>query len=47
MIAHGSGIPLKKRLRNLVMLLLRPVAACVPYEKAMAKVDRIAAGREH
>ena len=37
---------LKKRLRNLVMLLLRPVAACVPYEKAMAKVDRIAAGRQ-
>lgn len=36
---------LKKRLRNLVMLLLRPVAACVPYEKAMARVDRIAAGR--
>ena len=28
------------------MLLLRPVAACVPYEKAMAKVDRIAAGRQ-
>ncbi len=36
---------LQKRLRNLVMLLLRPVAACVPYEKAMAKVDRIAASR--
>ncbi|HIS03511.1 MAG TPA: LicD family protein [Candidatus Pullichristensenella avicola] len=36
---------LKKRLRNLVMLLLRPVAACTRYEKVMAKVDRIAAGR--
>ena len=34
---------LQKRLRNLVMLLLRPVAACTTYEKAMAKVDRIAA----
>ena len=27
------------------MLLLRPVAACTTYEKAMAKVDRIAASR--
>ena len=36
---------LKKRLRNLVMLLLRPIAACVSYEKAMARVDRIASGR--
>ena len=36
---------LQKRLRNLVMLLLRPVAACTTYEKAMAKVDRIAASR--
>ena len=36
---------LKKRLRNLVMLLLRPIAACVSYEKAMSRVDRIASGR--
>ena len=36
---------LKKRLRNLVMLLLKPIAACVSYEKAMARVDRIASGR--
>lgn len=36
---------LKKRVRNLVMLLLRPVAAFVPYERALARVDRIAAAR--
>ena len=35
----------KKRLRGLVMLLLRPLAACMRYETVMAKVDRIAAGR--
>ena len=38
---------LKKRLRNLVMVLLRPIAACTRYEKVMAKVDRIAAGRRN
>ena len=37
---------LKKRLRNLVMLLLKPLAACMRYEKVMARVDRIAAGRQ-
>ena len=36
---------LKKRLRNMVMLLLKPIAACWGYENVLAKVDRIAAGR--
>ena len=35
----------KKRLRNMVMLLLKPIAACWGYERVLAHVDRIAAGR--